>query len=132
MATAADIDRLMGFYAAGRKAGGFERGVQLALDRVIASPKFSFRVERDPVGAPQGAVYRISDFELASRLSFFLWSSIPDDQLLRVAAANTLHTPAVLAEQVRRMLADPKSDALVENFAGQWLYLRNLKNFQPN
>ncbi len=130
--TSSDIERLVEFYRAGRKLRNFERGIQMALDRTIASPKFIFRVERDPDGAPQGTVYRISDLELASRLSFFLWSSIPDDQLLQVARANTLHTPAVLAQQVKRMLADPKAEALVENFADQWLYLRNLKNFQPN
>src|SRR5439155_26028012 len=100
--------------------------------RLLASPKFAFRVERDPLNVPAGTVYRISDLELASRLSFFLWSSIPDDQLLRVTAAGMLHTPAVLHEQVRRMLADRKRDALIQNFAGQWLYLRNLKSFQPN
>src|SRR5206468_5314001 len=91
-----------------------------------------FRVERDPAGVAPGTIYRISDLELASRLSFFLWSTIPDDQLLRVAASGTLHTPAVLNQQVKRMLADEKSDALIQNFAGQWLYLRNLKSFQPN
>src|SRR6185436_10567332 len=93
---------------------------------------FAFRVERDPANLQTGTIYRVSDLELASRLSFFLWSSIPDDQLLRVAASGTLHTPAVLNQQVRRMLADPKADALVSNFAGQWLYLRNLKSLQPN
>ena len=132
MATPSDIDRLMEFYQTGRKGGTFERGVQMALDRTIASPKFIFRVERDPAGAAPGTVYRVTDLELASRLSFFLWSSIPDDQLLQVARQGTLHTPAVLNQQVRRMLTDPKSQALVDNFAGQWLYLRNLKNLQPN
>ena len=130
--TPSDIDRLMEFYQTGRKGGTFERGMQMALDRTIASPKFIFRVERDPAGAAPGTVYRVTDLELASRLSFFLWSSIPDDQLLQVARQGTLHTPAVLNQQVRRMLADPKSQALVDNFAGQWLYLRNLKNLQPN
>jgi len=132
MATDGDVARLLEFYRAGRRRGGFERGIQTALDRILASPKFIFRVERDPQGLPPGTVYRISDLELASRLSFFLWSSIPDDELLRLAQAGRLHAPAVVDEQVRRMLADPKSDALVQNFAGQWLYLRNLKNFQPN
>ena len=127
-----DLDRLHEFYALGRKQGTFETGVQTALQRILASPKFAFRVERDPANVAAGAVYRISDLELASRLSFFLWSSIPDDQLLRVAGTGTLHTPAVLHQQVRRMLADEKSDALIQNFAGQWLYLRNLKSFQPN
>jgi mono/diheme cytochrome c family protein len=128
----ADLERLHEFFAAGRKRGTFETGIQTALQRILASPKFSFRVERDPAGALPGTVYRISDLELASRLSFFLWSSIPDDQLLRVAGQGTLHTPAVLNQQVRRMLADEKADALVTNFAGQWLYLRNLKSLQPN
>ena len=125
-----DIARLMAFYAAGRKAG-FERGVQLALQRILASPKFALRIERDPDGTAPGTVYRVSDLELASRLSFFLWSSIPDEQLIRVARLGTLHTPAVLHQQVRRMMADPKSESLVTNFAEQWLYLRNLKNMVP-
>ncbi|MEP7310852.1 MAG: DUF1592 domain-containing protein [Acidobacteriota bacterium] len=127
-----DIERLMEFYQTGRKGGSFERGIQMALDRTLASPKFIFRVERDPAGLAPGTAYRVSDLELASRLSFFLWSSIPDDQLLQVARQGTLHTPAVLNQQVRRMLSDPKSQSLVDNFAGQWLYLRNLKNLQPN
>ncbi|HVZ22108.1 MAG TPA: DUF1592 domain-containing protein, partial [Vicinamibacterales bacterium] len=138
--TPADLDRLHEFYVLGRKQApsssrpqqAFETGIQTALQRILASPKFAFRVERDPANAAVGAVYRISDLELASRLSFFLWSSIPDDELLRVADTGTLHTPAVLHREVRRMLADPKSDAIIQNFAGQWLYLRNLKNFQPN
>ena len=92
----------------------------------------SFRVERDPASAAAGAAYRLSDLEIASRLSFFLWSSIPDDTLLDVASQGTLKTPAVLEQQVRRMLADPRSQALVENFVGQWLHLRNLEDKQPN
>jgi mono/diheme cytochrome c family protein len=131
-ASAADLERLHEFFVKGRKLGSFETGIQTALQRILASPKFSFRVERDPAGAVPGQMYRISDLELASRLSFFLWSSIPDDQLLRVAGQGTLHTPAVLTQQVRRMLADEKADALVSNFAGQWLYLRNLRTLQPN
>jgi mono/diheme cytochrome c family protein len=131
-ATPADLERLHAFYTLGRKAGTFDTGIQTALQRILASPKFAFRVERDPENVAAGAVYRISDLELASRLSFFLWSSIPDDELLRIAAGGTLHTPVVLHQQVRRMLADSKSDALIQNFAGQWLYLRNLKSFQPN
>jgi len=130
--SAADLERLHEFFLVGRKQGTFDTGIQTALQRILASPKFSFRVERDPAGALPGTVYRISDLELASRLSFFLWSSIPDDQLLRVAGQGTLHTPAVLNQQVRRMLADEKAEALVSNFAGQWLYLRNLKSLQPN
>jgi hypothetical protein len=130
--TSSDLSRLYTFYEEGRRDGGFERGIQVALQRILASPKFVFRAERDPEGVAPGAVYRVSDLELASRLSFFLWSSIPDDALLAAARQGTLHTPVVLAGQVRRMLGDPRSDALVTNFAGQWLYLRNLKNFQPN
>jgi cytochrome c5 len=131
-ATQGDLDRLHQFYLIGRKEGTFDTGIQTALQRILASPKFAFRVERDPDNVAVGTVYRISDLELASRLSFFLWSSIPDDELLRVAGTGTLHTPTVLHQQVRRMLADPKSNALIQNFAGQWLYLRNLKSFQPN
>jgi mono/diheme cytochrome c family protein len=133
-----DAQRLFAFFDAGRKdAGGtgqaaFERGIQKALQRILASPKFCFHIEQDPAGLAPGSVHRVSDVELASRLSFFLWSSIPDTTLLDLAAQNKLHTPAVLEAQVRRLLADPKADALTTNFAGQWLYLRNLKNIQPN
>jgi hypothetical protein len=128
----ADVERLMNFWREGRRQSNFDRGVQVALQRVLASPKFVFRVEREPDEVPAGAAYRLSDLELASRLSFFLWSSIPDDELLELAAGNRLSDPAVLDAQVRRMLADAKSARLVENFAGQWLYLRNLANHQPN
>ncbi len=131
MDTQDDLQRLMGFYATGRKAGNFERGVQLALQRMLASAKFVLRIERDPAGAAPGSIYRISDLELASRLSFFLWSSIPDDRLIKVAAEGRLRQPEVLRQETRRMLADPKAQALVTNFAGQWLYLRNLKNMVP-
>ncbi|MBI2150839.1 MAG: DUF1592 domain-containing protein, partial [Acidobacteria bacterium] len=130
--TGADLQRLMNFYQSGQRAGGFERGIQKALQRILASPKFVFHVETQPAAVAPGGIYRISDLELASRLSFFLWSSIPDDELLQVAAKNMLHTPAVLDRQVRRMLADAKASALATNFAAQWLYLRNLKNMQPN
>ena len=116
----------------GRKQGTFDTGIQTALQRLLTSPKFVFRVEEDPENVAAGGVYRLSDLELASRLSFFLWSSIPDDELLAVASQGRLRVPAVLDRQVRRMLADPKAEALVTNFAGQWLYLRNLKTFQPN
>jgi hypothetical protein len=127
-----DLRRLFAFYEAGRSAGGFEAGIQKALQRLLASPKFCFHIEADPAALPAGTVYRISDRDLASRLSFFLWSSIPDTELLDLAAQNKLHTAPVLQQQVRRMLADSKADALTTNFAGQWLYLRNLKNMQPN
>jgi hypothetical protein len=127
-----DVERLMGFFRAGRQQRDFDRGIQVLLQRVLASPKFVFRAEREPDQVLPGRVYRLSDLELASRLSFFLWSSIPDDELLKAAAENRLHEPAVLERQVRRMLADPKSERLVSNFARQWLYLRNLANHQPN
>jgi len=128
----ADMARILTFYEAGRKKGGFERGIELALQRILASPKFVFRAEKDPAGARPGSVYRISDLELASRLSFFLWSSIPDDELLSLAGQARLKEPAVLEAQVRRMLDSPKSRALVDNFAGQWLHLRNVRNVFPN
>jgi len=128
----ADMAPLLTFYRDGRHKGTFETGVQLALRRLLASPAFVFRVEEDPPSIGAGAVHRVSDVELASRLSFFLWSSMPDDELLDVAAADRLHLPAMLESQVRRMLADPKADALVENFAGQWLHIRNLQNIAPN
>ena len=128
----ADLQRLLGFYQEGRRDGSFDTGIQTALQRILASPKFVFRAERDPETVAPGAAYRLTDLELASRLSFFLWSSIPDDELLRVAEQGRLRTPAVLNQQVRRMLADKKSSALVVNFAGQWLQLRNLRNMMPN
>jgi mono/diheme cytochrome c family protein len=135
-----DVAPLMTFYREGRRKGTFETGVQLALRRLLTSPTFVFRVEEDPFdfaqgrasASPAGAVHRVSDVELASRLSFFLWSSMPDDTLLDLAASNRLHEPGQLETQVRRMLADPKADALVENFAGQWLQVRNLQNIAPN
>jgi hypothetical protein len=121
------LSTLMDFYATGREEGGFETGIELALRRILASPEFVFRFERTPEGVEPGESYRLSDLELASRLSFFLWSSIPDDELLRLAVADRLHEPATLRKQVERLLADPRSNAFIENFAGQWLYLRNLK-----
>jgi hypothetical protein len=129
----ADLQVLLDFFARGRgESGTFDGGIDMALRRVLASPKFLLRVEPDPAGVAPGAAYRLSDVALASRLSFFLWSSIPDDDLLNAAAKGELKKPAVLDRQVRRMLADPKAHALVENFAGQWLHLRNLRNKQPN
>ena len=130
--TDADVERLMNFWREGRRQRDFDRGIQVALQRVLASPKFVFRAEREPAQLPVGRAYRLSDLELASRLSFFLWSSIPDDELLDAATRNRLKDPAVLERQLRRMLADPKSERFVSNFAGQWLYLRNLSNHQPN
>jgi hypothetical protein len=131
-ATARDADVLMEFYEKGRAERGFEGGIQTAIERVLASPKFTFRVERDPEDVAAGESYRVSSKELASRLSFFLWSSIPDDELLALAERGRLTDRAVLEAQVRRMLADPKAQALVDNFAGQWLYLRNVESFVPN
>jgi hypothetical protein len=130
--TDADLMRLFEFYTEGRSGRSFDAGIQLALQRILASPKFTFRIERDPAGIAPGTAYRLADLELASRLSFFLWSSIPDEELLDLASKGRLRNPDVLAKQVSRMLADPKSHALVENFAGQWLYLRNLRNQVPN
>ena len=130
--TDADVDTLMAFYDAGRGEGGFERGVQEALARLLVSPQFLFRVERDPAGVEPGGVYRISDLELASRLSFFLWSTIPDDELLATAESGTLREPGVLRAQVRRMLADPRARALARNFGGQWLFIRNLRAIDPD
>jgi hypothetical protein len=123
---------VMKIYRDSRRTGTFETGIEMALQRVLAAPKFVFRVERDPAQVVEGAPYRITDVELASRLSFFLWSSIPDDELLRVAEEGKLKDPATLEAQVARMLADPRSRALVDNFAGQWLQLRNVRNVQPN
>ncbi len=130
--SSADIARTMSFYFPARKTGDFDRGIQAALERILASPKFLFRSEREPAGLGPGAIYAVSDTELASRLSFFLWSSIPDDRLLLLAAQGKLHDRVTFDAEVRRMLADPRADALVANFAGQWLQLRNLQNFQPN
>jgi hypothetical protein len=129
--TDVDVQRLMAFYQSTRQSGNFERGIQKALQRILASPKFVFHVEAEPPNAAAADSYRISDLELASRLSFFLWSSIPDDELLQVASKGLLHQPATLERQARRMIADLKAESLATNFAGQWLYLRNLKNMQP-
>ena len=127
-----DLQTLQDFYQRGRQDGSFDTGIDLALRRMLSSPKFLVRVERDPASLPAGSAYRLSDLEIASRLSFFLWSSIPDDTLLDVASKGGLKTPAGIDQQVRRMLADPKSQAFVVNFVGQWLQLRNLKTKQPN
>ena len=129
--TAADVDTLLGFFDSGRESGGsFDAGVQLALERMLVDPDFLLRIERDPAGAAPGAPYRLSDVEVASRLSFFLWGGIPDAALLDAAEAGRLTEPAVLDEQVRRMLADPRARSLVDDFAMQWLHLRNLEDVQ--
>ncbi len=137
---AADVQPLYAFYEKGgacprasAKAGAdFESGIQKALEALLVAPEFLFRIEQDPARAEAGKAYPISDLELASRLSFFLWSSIPDDQLLEAAERGRLKNPAVLRQQVQRMLADPRSDALVSNFAGQWLHLRNVETTKPD
>jgi len=128
----ADVQPLMDFYETGRRKGTFDGGIELALRAILASPDFVFRVEEDPAATPAGTVYRVSDLDLASRLSFFLWSSVPDDQLVGLARSGRLRDPASLAQQVRRMLADERAQALVRNFAAQWLYVRNLKRFVPD
>jgi mono/diheme cytochrome c family protein len=128
--SAAEVDTLMGFYRQGRQAGDFESGIQEAVARVLVAPRFTYRTEEEPSNIASGQVYRVNDIELASRLSFFLWSSIPDDELLDVATKGRLRDPKVLNQQVTRMLADEKADAIVENFAGQWLYLRDLEHLQ--
>jgi len=130
--TDADIDLLMGFYREGRDVGDFEAGIEMGLRRLLVSPEFLFRVERDPENLHSDGPYDISDLELASRLSFFLWASIPDDELIDVAANGTLREPAVLETQIRRMLFDPRAQALVTNFAAQWLYLRNIPSVSPD
>jgi len=130
--TTRDTETLMGFYQRGRNEGGtFDAGVEMALRRVLSDPEFIFRREAEPTNVAPGKTYRISDVELASRLSFFIWSSIPDDQLLRVAQSGTLRQPLVLEAQVRRMLKDPRSAALVDNFAGQWLSIRAISSQVP-
>ncbi len=129
--TAADLSTILQFYERGRAEGDFESGIQQGLSRILIDPRFLFRFEAEPAAAVVDVPYAISDLELASRLSFFLWSSIPDAQLLDLAARNTLHEPGIYAAQVRRMLADPKAYALVENFAGQWLHLRELATVTP-
>lgn len=129
---AGDIETLLTFFRAGRRDGDFASGIRSALERVLVAPDFLFRVERDPAGAQPEQPVRVSDLELASRLSFFLWSSIPDEELLSAAERGTLGTPGVLEDQVRRMLRDERSQALLKNFFGQWLYLRNLSALAPD
>ncbi|HEY7115927.1 MAG TPA: DUF1592 domain-containing protein [Tepidisphaeraceae bacterium] len=130
--TANDLESLLGFYQSGRNQGDFEAGVRTTIQAILASPEFVFRFERVPAGTPPGTNYRIADLELASRLAFFLWSSSPDAPLIDLAVGNRLHEPAILEQQVRRMLADARSEALASNFAGQWLHLQNLKDANPD
>jgi mono/diheme cytochrome c family protein len=130
--TPADLELLMEFYLAGRNDGGnFDQGIQAALQRILADPEFVYRGENEPAGVASGKTYRISDLALASRLSFFLWSSVPDDELINVAAQGKLRDPVMLEQQVRRMLKDPRSEALIDNFTGQWLSVRSLKTSEP-
>ena len=127
-----DLPQLMALYKQGVVTGGFESGVRLALQKILVSPEFIFRAELDSADMPRGSVHRLGDIELASRLSFFLWSSIPDDELLAVAERGELSDPSMLERQVLRMMADPRSQALVQNFVGQWLFLRNIPKMQPD
>jgi hypothetical protein len=129
--TDGDVATLLAFYEKGRAEKNFDLGIQRALERLLVSPQFLYRIERDPAGSAPGTVHAVSDLELASRLSFFLWSSIPDDELLTVAASGKAETPDVLEQQVKRMLADPRSESMVSNFAAQWLYLRDIDVKRP-
>jgi hypothetical protein len=126
-----DTELLMGFYQQGRNEGSFDKGIEMALNRILADPEFVFRKEAAPAAVKPGEKYRLSDVALASRLSFFLWSSLPDETLLTLASQNQLHQPEVLEQQVKRMLADARSGQLVNNFAGQWLNLRGLQSQTP-
>ena len=130
--TPTDINVLMDFFQTGYTQSGFDAGILRGLERMLVSPYFIYRVEAEPTQARAGVPFRISDVELASRLSFFLWSSIPDDTLLDLAAAGRLRTPAVLEQQVKRMLADPRATAMTDNFFGQWLFLRNMRLHRPD
>jgi uncharacterized protein DUF1592/uncharacterized protein DUF1588/uncharacterized protein DUF1587/uncharacterized protein DUF1585/uncharacterized protein DUF1595 len=126
------FDDLMEVYWDGREHGNFESGIRMALEYVLANPEFVFRFERAPAGIRPGESYKVSDLELASRLSYFLWSSLPDDELISLASQHKLHEPAVLQGQVKRLLADPKSEMLAKNFAAQWLHLRGLTDANPD
>jgi hypothetical protein len=130
--SADDVEPLLLVYRTGRKGRDFEAGIQRAIQALLVSPEFLFRVEQDPPKAVRGQAYRVSDVELASRLSFFLWSSIPDDELLDLAIRGRLSDAGVLEEQLRRMVKDRRADALIDNFAGQWLHLRNVETVQPD
>ena len=127
-----EVQTLLGFYHEGRGNGSFDRGIQFALARILTDPDFLFRIESSPAGVVPGAPYRLTDLDLASRLAFFLWSSIPDDELLALAERGELRDPAVLEKQVRRLLADRRSQSLIDNFFGQWLYVRNMATVRPD
>jgi Protein of unknown function (DUF1592)/Protein of unknown function (DUF1588)/Protein of unknown function (DUF1585)/Protein of unknown function (DUF1587)/Protein of unknown function (DUF1595)/Planctomycete cytochrome C len=128
----ADLQKPMEFFREARAEGDFDAGIEMALSAVLVNPQFLFRIEPDPPGVASNSAYRVPDIQLASRLSFFLWSSIPDDELLDLAASGELGRPGVVERQARRMLADPRSGSLVNNFAGQWLHLRNLESITPD
>jgi hypothetical protein len=130
--TDSDIERLVSFYTAGSAEAGFDAGIEQAIERILVSPSFLFRIEHDPDNVAAGATYRVSDLELASRLSFFIWSSIPDDELLNMAIQGKLKDPLVLDQQVRRMMSDPRSESFVTNFAEQWLFLRDIEAKRPD
>src|SRR5215831_14986535 len=130
--TEADLEAPLRRFRAAAREGGFESGIEMALRSILLSPEFLFRLEAQPQNVAPNTPYRLSDIDLASRLSFFIWSSIPDDMLLDLAARGALHLPQVMLQQVTRMLADPKSQALVDNFAGQWLQVRNVQTHQPS
>jgi hypothetical protein len=127
-----DLEELMGMYQTGRNSADFDSGIRMAIQAMLANPEFIFRFERPPTGSAAGTPYRISDLELASRMSFFLWSSAPDDELLTVATQGKLRSPGVLEQQVRRMLLDQRAEALSTNFATEWLHLQNLRDVQPD
>jgi hypothetical protein len=127
-----DVESLMEFYGNARKGHDFEAGIKAALQALLASPKFVFRFESTPTLAKAGQTYRVSDLDLASRLSFFIWNTVPDAELVKVATAGTLHTPAVLDKQVRRMLADPRAESLSTRFASQWLRLQDVEKIHPD
>src|SRR4029077_13355075 len=131
-ATESDIQTLLGFYREGRAEDSFDAGIQRGLERILAAPSFLFRIEREPAGMAAGSAYRLGDLDLASRLSFFLWSSVPDDELRDAAVRGKLSDPAGLEQQVQRMLRGPRSKALVDNFATRWLELSKLAGVVPD
>ncbi len=131
-ASGEDVESLMTFYGDARKGHDFEAGIRAAVQAMLASPHFLFRLEEMPAGTRPGQTYRIADVDLASRLSYFIWGTVPDAELLKVASTNTLHTPAVLEKQVRRMLADPKAEAMSTRFGSQWLRLQDVEKIHPD
>src|SRR5262249_20136552 len=131
-AAEAHLDKAMSFFRQEREKATFDAGIETALSAILVNPQFLFRVEQDPAGLPPKTAYQVSDLDLASRLAFFLWSSIPDDELLDLAERNELRKPEVFERQVRRLLADGRSRSLATNFAAQWLHLRNLDAILPD